>query len=86
MYYYALPVSLEHNIAVATCVNAQSHANSTVQSHASTTVHVPGGFQNLCGTPIYGGKFEVPIHQNIQNTSPLISEPETKRIRVTDSD
>lgn len=71
-----------HN-PVVRCSNTQSHTNSSLQTQSTMNVHVPGGFQNLFGSQIHGGTFNIHVHQNIQNVSPELPNNGNRKRRHT---
>ena len=50
------------------CLNSNApslqHTASVVTSDSKSDVHVSGGFQNIFNAPIYGGTFNINVHQD----------------------
>ena len=70
------------------CLNGNvpslQHTASVVTSDSKSDVHVSDGFQNIFNAPIYGGTFNIYVHQDASHKETTF--PKKRRLRYIDDD
>ena len=70
------------------CLNSNApslqHTASVVTSDSKSDVHVSDGFQNIFNAPIYGGTFNIYVHQDASHKE--TTSPKKRRLRCIDND